>query len=116
MNDIKYLNYNGLSHIRTKYISKIQNDLSKVSSDLDIANQSIEDIEQKLNDTNSLTVSQLSSQLSSVFCDIAKLSFQLDIKEVLDTSDLTHVIVDEIDSEDSVVILSGKYGNNKVYI
>lgn len=63
MNDIKYLNYNGLSHIRTKYISKIQNDLSKVSSDLDIANQSIEDIEQKLNDTaigeSSMAIAQI---------------------------------------------------------
>lgn len=116
MIDVKYLDYNGLGHLRSKYIAKIQNDLSKVSSELDVANQSIEDLESKLNDTSNQTVSQLSSQLSSVFSDIARLSFQLEVKDVLDTSELKHVIIDEIDSPDSVIILSGTYGNNKVYI
>ena len=48
--------------------------------------------------------------------DIAKLTFQLQLKDLIDSSDMTLVAVDQIDSTDSVVITSGTYADKKVYI
>lgn len=48
--------------------------------------------------------------------DIAKLTFQLQLKDLIDSSDMTQVTVDEIDSPDTVVITSGTYADKKVYI
>ena len=57
--------------------------------------------------TNNLAVSM---------SDIAKLTFQLQLKDLIDSSDMTQVTVDEIDSPDAVVITSGTYTDKKVYI
>lgn len=57
--------------------------------------------------TNNLAVSM---------SDIAKLTFQLQLKDLIDSSDMTLVAVDQIDSTDSVVITSGTYADKKVYI
>ena len=48
--------------------------------------------------------------------DIAKLTFQLQLKDLIDSSDMTQVTIDEIDSSDAVVITSGTYADKKVYI
>ena len=48
--------------------------------------------------------------------DIAKLTFQLQLKDLIDSSDMTQVTIDEIDSPDAVVIISGTYADKKVYI
>ena len=56
------------------------------------------------------------SRVSSISSDMAKVSFQLALKGLIDTSDLSTVIVDEIDSSDAVVITSGTYADKKVYI
>ena len=57
--------------------------------------------------TNNLAVSM---------SDIAKLTFQLQLKDLIDSSDMTQVTVDEIDSPGAVVITSGTYADKKVYI
>ena len=56
------------------------------------------------------------SKVISISSDVAKISFQLALKDLIDTSDLSTVIVDQIDSADSVMITSGTYGNERVYI
>ena len=48
--------------------------------------------------------------------DIAKLTFQLQLKDLIDSSDMTQVTIDEIDSPDAVVIISRTYADKKVYI
>lgn len=63
----------------------------------------------ELNNTNA-------SDINTVVSDIAKLTFQLQLKDLVDSSDMTHVVVDQIDSPDTVVITSGTYADKKVYI
>ena len=46
--------------------------------------------------------------------DIAKLTFQLQLKDLIDSSDMTQVTIDEIDSSDAVVIIYGTYADKKV--
>jgi hypothetical protein len=48
--------------------------------------------------------------------DIALLAFQLELKGLTDSEELTNVCVDTITSETSVIINSGKYAEGKVYI
>lgn len=48
--------------------------------------------------------------------DIAKLTFQLQLKDLINSSYMTQVTIDEIDSSDAVVITSGTYADKKVYI
>ena len=78
--------------------------------------QSIDELKQEVNDISPQVSGETSQKLATVVSDIAKLSFQLDLKDVVDTSDMTHVIVDEIDSADAVVITSGSYRENAVRI
>lgn len=56
------------------------------------------------------------SRVSSISSDVAKISFQLALKDLIDDSELSTVIVDEIDSADVVIITSGNYANGKIYI
>lgn len=78
--------------------------------------QNIDELEQKVSDISQQVSGETSQKLATVVSDIAKLSFQLDLKDVVDTSEMTHVIVDQIDAADAVVITSGTYGENTVYI
>ena len=48
--------------------------------------------------------------------DIALLAFQLELKGMTDSEELTNVCVDTITDETSVVINKGKYTEGKVYI
>lgn len=48
--------------------------------------------------------------------DIAMLAFQLELKDLTDSDELTNVCIDTITSNDSVKITKGKYTKGKVYV
>lgn len=48
--------------------------------------------------------------------DISILAFQLELKALTDSEQLTNVCIDTITSTDSVTITSGRYTTGKVYI
>nr|DAG53017.1 MAG TPA: hypothetical protein [Caudoviricetes sp.] len=48
--------------------------------------------------------------------DIAMLAFQLELKDLTDSDELTNVCIDTITSDDSVKITKGKYAKGKVYV
>nr|DAV83291.1 MAG TPA: hypothetical protein [Caudoviricetes sp.] len=48
--------------------------------------------------------------------DISMLAFQLELKALTDSEQLTNVCIDTITSADSVKITSGSYTTGKVYI
>ena len=73
-------------------------------------------LKQNVDDMDQQVSVQIAYKLATVISDIAKLSFQLDLKNTVDTSDMTHVIVDVIDAADAVVITSGTFKENTVYI
>lgn len=59
---------------------------------------------------------QVSAGTSTIVGDLTKLSFQLELANLVDTSTMNHVIVDEIDSADAIRIVSGIFADNRVYI
>lgn len=70
----------------------------------------------EIDDVRNNISEQILKKLAGMAFDVAKLSFQLDIKEVVSTSNMTHVIVDEINSDSSIILISGKCDKNGVYI
>lgn len=54
--------------------------------------------------------------VSGVSHDLLDVIFQLTLQDLIDTNDIKQVVVDEIQSQDDVIVLSGKFGENKVYI
>lgn len=48
--------------------------------------------------------------------DIAMLAFQLELKDLTDSDELTNVCIDTITSSDSVKIIKGKYTKGKAYV
>lgn len=48
--------------------------------------------------------------------DIAMLAFQLELKDMTDSDELTNVCIDTITSSDSVKITKGKYAKGKAYV
>lgn len=76
----------------------------------------IKKLEERVENIDQQVSGVTSSKISTVVSDLAKLAFQLEVKNVTDTSNMTHVIVDEVDSATAIVIVSGTYADNKVYI
>lgn len=114
--EIEVLDHSGLRYYTNKYISTMNNDISKVEGDLVVTNQAVREIQTQLDDINSLVSKEVSSEISSIVSDIAKVTFQLDLKDMVNTSEMTHVIIDEIDRADAVEIISGTFSGNGVYI
>lgn len=54
--------------------------------------------------------------IQSVVNDLANISFQLVVSNVMNNVDMKHIFVDVINSASSVKIVSGKYASGKVYI
>lgn len=77
--------------------------------------QSLEKIKTQMKMINDKT-DENGDHIVTIISDIAKLSFQLSLQSLIDSSEMRHVIIDEIDSQDAVIVVSGKYGNNRVYI
>ena len=55
-------------------------------------------------------------ELSSIQADTTDLVFQLAMQNLLNTSNMKHVFVDKIESNNDVNLLQGMYGGGKVYI
>lgn len=106
INDGTALKKTILSKLSDFILDKIND---KTFSKLQTNNKTVLGAINELNNTNA-------SDINTVVSDIAKLTFQLQLKDLVDSSDMTHVVVDQIDSADSVVIISGTYSDKKVYI
>lgn len=52
-------------------------------------------------------------KLSVSISDITKLTFQLQLKDLIDSSNMTHVIIDEADV---MIVTTGNYKNGKIFI
>ncbi len=89
--EIEVLDHAGLRYYTNKYISTMNNDISKVEGDLVVTNQTVREIQTQLDDINSLVSKEVSSEISSIVSDIAKVTFQLDLKDMVNTSEMTHV-------------------------
>lgn len=110
------LDLEGLRYFYQQYIVSLKNDISAVSGDLTVTDQTVSEMDARLDEISQQVSGETVTKLSSVVSDIAKVSFQLDLKGMVDTSEMTHVIVDEIDAADAVVVNSGVFDNNRVYI
>ena len=53
---------------------------------------------------------------SSIQYDLAEVIFQLSVKDMTDNSMFKNVIVDKIDSDSAVNLISGSYASGKAYI
>lgn len=62
------------------------------------------------------SVAYQASAMSNVIADVAQVSFELALQGLINTDGMKHVVVDNIDSADDVILIKGRYGGNKVYI
>ena len=62
------------------------------------------------------SVAYQASALADVIADVSDVSFQLAMQGLINTDGMKHVIVDNIESIDDVILISGKFCGNKVYI
>lgn len=88
------------------------NDINAMVAQTVAAAESAVDLAQNANDS----VLHQASALSNVISDIANVTFQLALQGLINTDGMKHVVVDEIDSADDVILVSGKFGGDKVYI
>lgn len=68
--------------------------------------------------TSEASVVEIQEGLTRVSSDLAMMAFKLTIKDYIDTDGMKQIIVDNIDTAETVKILSGKFdiSSKKVYI
>ena len=114
--DISDIN-EALDQLDTKFYeqeSKIDKALA-ITGELAVVKQTTQEMKVQI-ETYTHQIQKNTNNLAVSMSDIAKLTFQLQLKDLIDSSDMTQVTVDEIDSSDAVVITSGTYADKKVYI
>lgn len=106
-----------LDQLDTKFYeqeSKIDKAVA-ITGELAVVKQTTQEMKVQI-ETYTHQIQKNTNNLAVSMSDIAKLTFQLQLKDLIDSSDMTQVTVDEIDSPDAVVITSGTYADKKVYI
>jgi glutaminase len=114
--DIEDINY-ALEQLDGKFYeqeSKIDKAVA-ITGELVVVKQTTQEMKAQI-ETYTQQIQKNTNNLAVSMSDIAKLTFQLQLKDLIDSSDMTLVAVDQIDSTDSVVITSGTYADKKVYI
>ena len=114
--DIEDINY-ALDQLDSKFYeqeSKIDKAVA-ITGELAVVKQTTQEMRTQI-ETCTHQIQKNTNNLAVSMSDIAKLTFQLQLKDLIDSSDMTLVAVDQIDSTDSVVITSGTYADKKVYI
>ena len=114
--DIEDINY-ALEQLDGKFYeqeSKIDKAVA-ITGELVVVKQTTQEMKAQI-ETYTQKIQKNTNNLAVSMSDIAKLTFQLQLKDLIDSSDMTLVAVDQIDSTDSVVITSGTYADKKVYI
>ena len=114
--DIEDINYT-LEQLDGKFYeqeSKIDKAVA-ITGELVVVKQTTQEMKAQI-ETYTQQIQKNTNNLAVSMSDIAKLTFQLQLKDLIDSSDMTLVAVDQIDSTDSVVITSGTYADKKVYI
>ena len=104
--DIKDINY-ALDQLDGKFYeqeSKIDKAVA-ITGDLAAVEQTVKEMKTQLG-TFAQQIKKNTNNLNTTISDVAKLTFQLQLKDLVDSSDMTHVAVDQIDSTDSAVIIS----------
>lgn len=86
-----------------------------ITGELVVVKQTTQEMKAQI-ETYTQQIQKNTNNLAVSMSDITKLTFQLQLKDLIDSSDMTLVAVDQIDSTDSVVITSGTYADKKVYI
>lgn len=86
-----------------------------ITGELAVVKQTTQEMKTQI-ETYTHQIQKNTDNLAVNISDIAKLTFQLQLKDLIDSSDMTQVTIDEIDSSDAVVITSGTYSDKKVYI
>lgn len=86
-----------------------------ITGELAVVKQTTQEMKVQI-ETYTHQIQKNTNNLAVSMSDIAKLTFQLQLKDLIDSSDMTQVTIDEIDSSDAVVITSGAYADKKVYI
>lgn len=59
---------------------------------------------------------QVTDTIGSLSMSVTDLTFQLALQKLIDTDGMNNIAVDAIDSAEAVKIITGIYGENKVYI
>ncbi len=106
-----------LDQLDTKFYeqeSKIDKAVA-ITGELAVVKQTTQEMKAQI-ETYTHQIQKNTNNLAVSMSDIAKLTFQLQLKDLIDSSDMTQVTVDEIDSPAAVVITSGTYTDKKVYI
>lgn len=114
--DIEDINY-ALEQLDGKFYeqeSKIDKAVA-ITGELVVVKQTTQEMKAQI-ETYTQQIQKNTNNLAVSMSDIAKLTFQLQLKDLIDSSNMTLVAVDQIDSTDSVVITSGTYADKKVYI
>ena len=86
-----------------------------ITGELAVVKQTTQEMKAQI-ETYTHQIQTNTNNLAVSMSDIAKLTFQLQLKDMINSSDMTQVTIDEIDSSDAVVITSGTYSDKKVYI
>lgn len=106
-----------LDQLDTKFYEQ-ESEIDKavaITGDLAAVKQTTQEIKTQLG-TYTQQIQKNTQNLAVSMSDIAKLTFQLQLKDIIDSSNMTHVIIDETDSAGTVIITSGNYANGKIYI
>ena len=114
--DVEDINY-ALDQLDSKFYeqeSKIDKAVA-IAGELAVVKQTTQEMRAQI-ETCAHQIQKNRNSLAVNMSDIAKLTFQLQLKDLIDSSDMTQVTIDEIDSSDAVVITSGSYADKKVYI
>lgn len=114
--DVEDINY-ALDQLDRKFYeqeSKIDKAVA-ITGELAVVKQTTQEMRAQI-ETYAHQIQKNRNSLAVNMSDIAKLTFQLQLKDLIDSSDMTQVTIDEIDSSDAVVITSGIYADKKVYI
>lgn len=114
--DVEDINY-ALDQLDSKFYeqeSKIDKAVA-IAGELAVVKQTTQEMRAQI-ETCAHQIQKNRNSLAVNMSDIAKLTFQLQLKDLIDSSDMTQVTIDEIDSSDAVVITSGTYADKKVYI
>lgn len=79
------------------------------------ANKKADELEKKL-ETTKADIGTINDQTEKAQYDLTEVIFQMSVRSLTDNSKFRNVIVDKIDSEAAVNLVSGSYASVKVYI
>lgn len=86
-----------------------------ITGELAVVKQTTQEIKAQVN-TYAQQIQKNTNNIAVNMSNIAKLTFQLELKDLIDSSDMTQVIIDEADSASAMLITSGTYTGGKIYI